>query len=81
LTIRTVARIDVPGTVVNDLALGDTASFLQTAGNLTIPEPATTNGFYVNRIRTAYGVAVLPPTAVLVSAWLRTCHTHPRQCP
>ena len=57
LTIRTVARIDVPNPVLNDLALGDTASFLQTAGNLTIPEPATINGFYVNQIGTANGVA------------------------
>lgn len=57
LTIRTVARIDVPDTVLNDLTHGDTASFLQTAGSLTIPEPATINGFYVSQIGTANGVA------------------------
>ena len=52
-----VARIDAPTPVSNDLALGDTAAFLQSAGNLTIPEPATINGFYVNQIGTANGVA------------------------
>ncbi len=57
LTIRTVARIDVPDAVLSDLALGDTSSFLQTAGSLTIPDPATINGFYVNQIGTANGVA------------------------
>ncbi|MDX2343587.1 MAG: hypothetical protein QNL12_07605 [Acidimicrobiia bacterium] len=57
LTIRTVARINVPNAVLSDLALGDTSSFLQTAGSLTIPDPATINGFYVNQIGTANGVA------------------------
>lgn len=58
LVIETIARIEAPGGVLVDLGDGDTSSFLAAArtGAISIPDPATINGFYVARIGTANGV-------------------------
>jgi hypothetical protein len=58
LTVETLARIDVSAQILNDLANGDTSTFLAaaTVGSLVVPDPAIINGFYVRQIGTANGV-------------------------
>lgn len=59
LEIQTIARIQVPGAVINDLAAGHTSSFLFAAadGDFAVPNPAIINGFYVRQLGTANGIA------------------------
>jgi hypothetical protein len=69
LVVETVARVDVSADVLNDLAAGDTSSFLRTAsdGGISVPAPGVINGFYVRQIGTANGVAPFRARVFFVS--------------
>jgi len=61
LTIRTISRITAPPDVLERVAGGETSSFVDAAvnGQISVPEPATINGFYVRQVGGANGVAPL----------------------
>jgi hypothetical protein len=61
LRVETIARVDIPGDVLVDLAAGDTTSFVDAAtqGVFLVPGPGVINGFYLRRIGTANGLTPL----------------------
>jgi len=61
LTLSSTARIEVPDTVLRDLAAGSTSSFFDAAaaGAIDIPDPGTLLGFYVKQIGSANGMTPL----------------------
>ncbi len=61
LTLSSTARIEVPDTVLRDLAAGITSSFFDAAaaGAIDIPDPGTLLGFYVKQIGSANGMTPL----------------------
>lgn len=58
LTIQTIARIAAPAELIEQVARGDTAGFVEAAvsGVIPVPDPAVVNGFYVQRVGNANGV-------------------------